>query len=293
MHIAYINKSFSTKSMVTIDQANTIIDKYRADGFILTLRQLYYQFVSRDLIPNQQTEYKRLGSIINDGRLAGLIDWSAIEDRTRNLKNLSHWDSPRDIIDSAVHSYRRDHWEGQSNYVEIWCEKEALSGIFEQAANRWDVPHFSCRGYVSQSEMWRAAIRLIGMIDEGRDVYILYFGDLDPSGIDMDRDIYERLNLFGCPATVERMALTSPQITQYDPPPNPAKITDSRCKAYIQIYGHDSWELDALEPMVLSDIVENRIRSLIDQDQWDEIISKEQGEKYWLRSTAESWKEAE
>ena len=73
---------FRASSLAIIDQANEIIDEYQADGYDLTLRQLYYQFVARNLIPNSQSEYNKLGTAINNGRLAGLIDWDAIKDRT-------------------------------------------------------------------------------------------------------------------------------------------------------------------------------------------------------------------
>src|SRR5580692_12534694 len=98
----FVPRNFSEGSLSLIAAATQIIEEYQADGFTLTLRQLYYQFVSRDLIENKQTEYKRLGSIINDARLAGLIDWSAIEDRTRNVEINSHWDEPSGVIQSAA-----------------------------------------------------------------------------------------------------------------------------------------------------------------------------------------------
>ena len=85
--ITYTPKRFSAGSLAMIEKANEIIADYAAQGFTLTLRQLYYQFVSKDLLPNKQAEYKRLGSVINDARMAGMLDWEAIEDRTRNVKH--------------------------------------------------------------------------------------------------------------------------------------------------------------------------------------------------------------
>ena len=125
--IAYIEKRFAKSSLTIIEQANAIIADYAGQGFNLTLRQLYYQFVSRDLVANKQKEYKRIGSVINDGRLAGLIDWNAIEDRTRNLRGLSHWDNPAEIVDAAVNSYKRDKWENQPYRPEVWIEKEPIA----------------------------------------------------------------------------------------------------------------------------------------------------------------------
>ena len=150
--ICYVERTFSAGSRELIDKANEIIADYAAQGFMLTLRQLYYQFVARGLIPNKQTEYKRLGSVINDARLAGLIDWSAIEDRTRNLRRQPHWGSPQDIIEVALSSFRHDKWKDQKHRIEVWIEKDALVGVIEPTCEELDVPFFACRGYNSQSD---------------------------------------------------------------------------------------------------------------------------------------------
>jgi hypothetical protein len=189
----------------------------------LTLRQVYYQLVSRDLIENSEKSYKHIGNLVNNGRLAGLIDWQAIEDRTRTLRRLSHWETPSEIVESAANQYRRDLWEGQDRYCEVWVEKDALICIVEQAASRLDCPCFSCRGYTSQSEMWGAAMRFIEKSENSRECVLIHLGDHDPSGIDMTRDIRERLAMFGASVDVKRIALNMPQIEEYNPPPNPAK----------------------------------------------------------------------
>ena len=129
----YIGKNFRNSSLALIDKANEIIEDYIAEGYDLTLRQLYYQFVARDIIANRQSEYSRLGSVINDARLAGLIDWNSIIDRTRNYESLGHWDSPASILQSAANSYHIDLREDQDEYVEVWVEKDALVGVIEKA----------------------------------------------------------------------------------------------------------------------------------------------------------------
>jgi hypothetical protein len=144
--IAYRDKSFSRGSLAVIDTARQICAEYQRQGFDLTLRQLYYQFVARGFLANKDTEYKRLGNIINDARLAGLLDWDYIVDRTRNLRGLAHWDEPSSVIDSAAYSYRTDRWANQAHRVEVWIEKDALVGVITNACNRLDVPFFSCRG---------------------------------------------------------------------------------------------------------------------------------------------------
>ncbi len=258
-----------------VKQANTIIAEYQRQGFILTLRQLYYQFVSRDLIKNTMQEYKRLGGIINDGRLAGMIDWSALEDRTRNLERLSTWAGPADIVESTSEQFRVDKWATQPHRVEVWIEKEALAGIIEDVCNEYQVPFLACKGYTSQSEMWSAGQRLLKYRKGKQPPVILHFGDHDPSGIDMTRDIQDRLKLFMGGLEIRRLALNMDQIEQYEPPPNPAKLTDSRIGAYLRDYGNESWELDALEPAVLVNLIRDEIEKLIEPDDWAERDQEE------------------
>ena len=286
--IQYKEIAFKQKSLDMIELVNSVIDEYRAQGYELTLRQAYYQLVARGYIENNERSYKNIGSLINDGRLAGLIDWNSITDRTRNLRNRAHWDQPQDVIYSAKYSYLLDKWEGQPNYVEVWVEKDALIDIVGQACRPLDTPHFSCRGYTSQSEMWSAAQRFIRQKNrEAR--YIIHLGDHDPSGIDMTRDIQERLEMFGADVYVKRVALTMNQVTTYNPPPNPAKITDSRCGKYIDQYGEESWELDALEPQMLVNLIRNEVTALRDDALYQAICEREAQEKGELQLLVDNY----
>lgn len=287
--IQYENLNIGPRILAVIEQANAIIETYAAQGYDLTLRQLYYQFVSRDLIANKQKEYNRLGDIVSKGRRAGLIDWTAIVDRTRSLRSLANWTSPNEIIDGAASQFRLDLWRTQSVYVEVWFEKDALMGVFERAANRYRIPFFSCRGYTSDSEVWVAAQRL-SRISRRRDVVVLHFGDHDPSGLDMTRDITDRLRLFGADSVdVRRLALNMDQVEQYDPPPNPAKETDSRFAKYLDLYGDESWELDALEPTVLARLITDEVSELIDKPEWAIQREAEARAKAELRSIAKQY----
>jgi hypothetical protein len=294
MKLKYKNLRFGADALKVIEIANEIIADYQQQEFSLTLRQLYYQFVSRDLIPNADKEYDKLGNIIDRGRLAGLIDWEAIEDRTRIVRENSHWDSPSDIIDSAAASYKNDLWSSQKTRVQVWIEKDALVGVIEGICRQLDVACFSCRGYSSQSAMWRAAIRF-------RDYYrkheqrtvILHLGDHDPSGVDMSRDIQDRLLLLSndAPVEVKRIALTMAQVRMYNPPPNPAKITDSRATSYIEQYGNQSWELDALEPRALVALVKKHVEALRDDRAYMKAYQKQEYDRRRLTAGAEQWNE--
>ncbi len=287
--ITYIRKDFKSATLAVIEQANSIIDEYQAEGYSLTLRQLYYQFVSRALIPNTLRQYKRLGGIVSDARLAGLIDWDCIEDRTRELEDLSWWRNPGGILHASADWYRTDRWDDQPYRIEVWYEKKALAGVFDRVCSQLEVDHFACIGYVSQSEVWGAAQRLIGYSERGQIPLILHFGDHDPSGIDMTRDIVDRLDTFGCPLEVQRLALNMDQVEEHNPPPNPAKTTDSRYEGYIIEYGDESWELDALEPSVLANLVEEEVLSYRDDEKWEARIEEDESDCERLRLIAEHW----
>jgi len=287
--ICYVPKSFRPDTQGRINQANEIIAEYQAQGFKLTLRQLYYQFVSRDLIPNTVQSYKSLGDVVNDGRLAGLIDWDAIEDRTRNLRSSPHWSSPRSIVRACADQFAVDLWDTQEKYVECWIEKDALVGVIEGVCTELDVPYFACRGYTSQSEMWGAAQRLIEREKAGKNTTIIHLGDHDPSGIDMTRDIQDRLELFGSTAVIHRIALVYDQIEQYNPPPNPAKTTDARYQSYADKYGDESFELDALEPRVIVDLIREAVQDRIDQDAWEEALQRQQNGRDQLGKVSRRW----
>lgn len=284
--IKYQSFNFSKATIAIIARAIEIINEYASDGYDLTLRQLYYQFVSRELIENKQSEYKRLGSIINDARLSGLIDWDSIVDRTRNLQSNPHWESPSEIIESCTKQYRIDMWEGQTCRPEVWIEKDALVGVIEGVCKKYDVPFFSCRGYTSQSEMWAAGQRFIHYEDAGQEPIVFHLGDHDPSGIDMSRDIESRLRIFRCSAVVRRIALNSDQVKQYRLPANPCKLTDVRSQEYIALHGYSSWELDALDPKVITKLIEANITEIIDAKPFKRAAKKWSKDMATLRKIA-------
>jgi hypothetical protein len=293
--IAYLNKVLGKASVAVVAQANTIITEYQGQGFNLTLRQLYYQFVARGFIANRQTEYKRLGSIINDARLAGMIDWNSIEDRTRWLRSTDadHGD-PDKWLSSIYTAFSKSRWDNQPYAVEVWIEKDALVGVVQAACDPLFAPYFACRGYASQSEVWAAAQRMIRYDREGKDTVILHLGDHDPSGIDMTRDIEDRLAMFcrrhgANPPEIRRLALNMDQVDEWQPPPNPAKTTDSRAADYIEKFGDESWELDALDPTTLRDLITDNIEPLIDRDAWDEQERVEEEGQERLKLVADNW----
>lgn len=268
----------STANRIMLERINTILEEYRNDGYVLTLRQLYYQLVSKDIIPNNDREYAKLSNILKKGRMAGIVDWSAIEDRVR-VPKLPYW--VRDVqhaIQDTIEQYRVNRMLGQQRNIEIWVEKDALSNVLFRVTSKYHIRLMVNRGYSSISAMYDAHRRL-----RSGDV-ILYFGDHDPSGKDMIRDIRERMKEFGREVDVRPVALTMEQIHRFNPPPNPAKITDPRAKWYIREYGRTSWELDALPPRELIRLAEEAVEELIDLDQYNRCLDREQRDIEALRS---------
>lgn len=292
MKEAFVSQEFAEKSKALIRQANAILAEYSQQGYRLTLRQLYYQFVSRDLLENNQKNYKRLGEVLNNARLAGLIDWEMIEDRGRETTFVPHWQSPAEIIDTAARSFRIDKWEDQPWYVEVMVEKQALEGVLIPVCRTLDIGFCANKGYSSSSALYETGKRLAGKYHQGKDLLVLYLGDHDPSGIDMTRDVRERLELFSrCPVKVQRLALNMEQVDQYSPPENPAKMTDSRYWQYTEQFGDSSWELDALEPRVLAALVEDSVLAVRDDRAWEQAVARETEMRTVLRTYADEYRQ--
>lgn len=272
----YREKEFSKDHLKIIQATNAIIEDFDRQGFSLTLRQIYYQFVAKGWLPNKQSEYDRLGKIISEGRMAGLVSWTAIEDRNRALMGTTTHESPKRAVEGVAARYRIDKWEDQAWRPEVWVEKAALEDVVGSMCQQLQVDFFACRGYNSQSAQWRAGQRFAGYIRKGQRPIVFHLGDHDPSGLDMTRDNQERLSLFaGTPIIVQRLALNMPQIERYNPPPNPAKQTDSRFADYQQTYGDESWELDALDPKVIHGLIKDAVLQVRDEARWNAMVEKE------------------
>jgi hypothetical protein len=292
-----ILEKFQKPTLAKIAVINGIIAEYQQQGYRMTLRQLYYQLVSRDIIRNMQTEYDNLGKLLRNARYAGLVDWEAIHDQTRFPRSLAHWRDAQDRITQAAQTHRLDRWTDQENRVEIWIEKDALLGVCEGTAQQLDCPIFSNRGYMSASAMWETAqYRIIARQrrDTPQGTIIVHLGDCDPSGQDMSRDLEKRLTEF-CefegydgPRFV-RIALNMDQVNQYQPPPNPVKPKDSRTPGYRRKFGNKCWELDALRPGVINGLIAAEVDKYRDMTKWNATVAKEAQEKELLTDAAEAW----
>ena len=266
----FITGKFSSGTSSILAKAMVIIDTYAEDGYVLTLRQLYYQLVTQNIIPNHPKEYSKLSYLMVKARMSGLVDWDAIEDRTRR-PYLPYWAfNMVDALNDMRDQFRINRQENQDNTIEVWCEKDALSGVLSRLTNKYHIRLCVNRGYSSATAMYDAAKRL-----NVANAHILYLGDHDPSGLDMIRDIEDRLEQFGCTPIVHRLALTYDQIKEYDPPINPTKWKDRRSKKYVEKFGEKCWEVDALPPKVLNKILKDAIEQLVDPAMYSEMLDLE------------------
>jgi hypothetical protein len=298
----YETQRFTPARLAVVEEAERICTDYAAQGYSLTLRQLYYRFIAGDLLPesrrdavagtkNTEKNYKWLGDLVSRGRVGGMIDWNHITDRSRSTEGGDGgWDSPEAAAHSILDWYTISKWDGQPEYVEVWVEKEALSDVISRPAGRWNVSWAACKGNPSSSLVHDAARRLRRFEREGRKTRIIYLGDHDPTGVDINRDIQNRLELFRSTAVVDRIALNMDQVLELDPPPSPVKATDSRTSGYVDTYGTDEcWELDAIEPAALDTLVEEAILSHLDRELWDARVEQESREKRTLEVVSDNW----
>lgn len=283
MKEAFEDCTMRGSTLALVEHCERIVDDYLGQGLTLTLRQLYYQLVQANIVENTERSYKNVGTVLSKARLCGLIDWNAIEDRGRQPRRTQEFDSLKDLVSAALLSYRLPRWEGQERYVELWVEKEALSGVLAPMAREFHVTLMVNKGYSSQSALYEAAQRIVEI---GKDTIIFYLGDHDPSGEDMVRDVRERLEKFtrgDVNLEIDKLALTTAQVKKYKPPPNPAKLTDTRAKDYIAKHGPHSWEVDALNPRQLQAIIREAFENVVDQELMNEVIEREEADKKKLR----------
>lgn len=285
MKIKYREKiGLSKDNLMKLEIINKIIKEYEAQGYKLTLRQLYYQLVSRDVIPNQKSEYQKLSSILVKARMGGVVDWEAIEDRLRKPK-LPYWvSSVQGAVKDTIRQYRLNRQKGQPNYIEVWSEKDALSNVLYRITAEYHIRLMINRGYSSCTAMHDGHTRFDR---RNKPIVILYLGDHDPSGLDMVRDVADRQEEFGSIPEVVHIALTREQIEKYNPPPNFAKTTDPRGTGYINEHGNSSWEVDALPPEVLHKLLTDAIVSRMDMNLYDKVLDQEEEDKDKLRDFAE------
>ncbi len=286
-------KLFTAAHKQLIKQANAIIEEYTKAGYKLTLRQIHYQFVARDWYENTFANYKRLGNVLNAARIAGRVDWDSFDDPTRVLRRIAVFNDPETAVQRVADTFKLDPWDEQpiKRRIEVWVEKDAATSIVRPTCNALRIAYFSCRGYSSSSGLYEAAKRLKAYKDAGYEVLVLYAGDHDPSGVQMTDSTIEKVNMFaGDDIDIRRIALTMEQVREYDPPANFVKDKDARTKWYVETFGtEDCWELDALKPQVIDQLIRSHVEPLIDREAWDKTLADEKEHLATLAAIMEDW----
>jgi len=258
----------------------------------LTIRQIYYRLISPpfQLFANTLSNYKGFDKILTRAREKEEVDWRRIEDRSRTtIGGDGGFDSPEDFMDYVMRrtkgmwqGYSRPAWRDQPNYLEVWVEKDALATLVSTVADGFNVLTYPSRGYSSFTRVMEAIEDRFAQVDESREIFVIHLTDHDPSGLDMTRDVEERIRQYWPDAdrlTIERVALTFDQVKKFDLASNPTKSADPRATTYVAQYGDQCWELDALPPDELEKIVDRAIRSYIEDTIWNANVRQIEKEK--------------
>jgi hypothetical protein len=263
------------KTQKIIDAARAVLE----DDNPMTLRQVYYRLVATHVVENSKNSYQAVGRAIVQARKSGEIAWEWIEDRLRRPRNNRGFDDAEQYLRQKLDfgGYHRDPWEDRTDSkVELWVEKDALSGVFEPYASHYYLTLNIGRGYDGWSSIHNAATRY----DDWDEVTILYFGDFDPSGEDMVRSLEDRLTELGAiHVEVKKCALNLEDVTLYNLPPDFAKKTDSRARGFIEKFGDLAVELDALPPAVLRARIQEEIENHVDMELFQQQKTIESEEK--------------
>jgi hypothetical protein len=244
----------------------------------MTVRQVYYQLVSRQVLENSRSQYQAVSNLLVEARKEGTIPWNWVEDRLRRPRHVPMWGGLREFAETARQAYRRDVWATQPQYLEVWLEKDALSGIFEDALESYGVTLNVGRGYDGWDSIHNAAARF----SDGAGVTVLYFGDFDPSGEDMVRSLRDRLAFFGCKPTIVKVALAEEDVRRYSLPPDFTKATDTRRAAFVAKYGDVAVELDALPIAVLRARLLEEVETRMDLEALSAVHDAERSDRQRL-----------
>ena len=272
------------KSLKLLAQVQEIIKSY---DFALTLRQIYYQLVAKQNIPNQQSEYRKLSRLCVLGRDEGILPEDAFADRLRQIDKPDSYLDLDDFMNTVRRSYRKDKWQDQAAYVEVWTEKDALRSVLTEITYSYDVNLMVVRGQVSRTAIYESYKRFAEKIDEGKDCFLYYAGDFDPSGLSIYHSLVDRIRRFGDAGeyiSFKRIALTSEQIEEYNLPSDPAKQKDPNCKRFIDEYGDGVVELDSLPPDVLRILVKECIEKHLDHGLFEQVQKVELEEQIKLQT---------
>jgi hypothetical protein len=143
----------------------------------MTVRQVFYQATVRGLVAKTENGYQMVATDLANMRKEGELPYGWIADNTRWMRKPRTFDSMQEALQDTARFYRRGLWSSADRYVEIWLEKDALSGVIIPVTSEYDVPLMVARGYASLSFLSSAAE---AVAEEDRPCYIYQLGDHDP-----------------------------------------------------------------------------------------------------------------
>jgi hypothetical protein len=259
-----------------------------------TVRQVYYQAVTRGLIDKTEKEYDAtVCRLLGDMREHDLIPFEWIADNTRWKRRPVTYTGLSQAVDALASKYRRNLWEDAEDYVEVWVEKDALAGVIVEETDPLDVPLMVAKGYTSKSYAYGAAQDIAAEMRRLKRILIYHCGDSDPSGEDAARDIEEKLRRYvqrfrrlgeSVDLHFERIAVLDEQIERWNLPLRPNKQRDSRTKKFHRQAG--SVELDAIPARELRKLVREAIEPHVDEDLHDALKRRQDGEQKYLQQWA-------
>ena len=280
--------------MMKYTDVASLVNEILAQYDSATIRQIYYRMVSPpyQYMDNTRSMYCSFDAMLTRAREEGLVDWRKIADHTRNniTPDEYYYDDAMDYLETKREglrwwsfNYNVDYWENQPYCVRVFIEKDALAQVVSSVALEYKITTIPGRGYNSVTQ-------LMALADEFRQIdksiIVLYFGDFDPTGLDIDRSASERLSAYSeTDIKLVRMALTESDIQGL--PPNPTKASDPRAEGYVQKYGNRCWELDALPPNELQNRVRASIKAYIDEVQWQKDREREKADRDYVDEVAE------
>ncbi len=254
----------------------------------MTVRQLYYQLVARGL-PKTEQAYDRVQEATVQMRLARRLPYGKIADGSRTRTQVASYSNLGEALEHTQSFYRRDYWQNSPYRVEVWCEKDALTGVIQPICNEYGVTYVATRGFPSMTLVYESAMIMStydGASLNGQRTRLYYFGDHDASGRSISDGLPERLRSHGARVDVLRRALEPHQVRAYGLPTRPNKKSDSRRRAFAERYGDESVELDALPPGVLEGLVRDCITENIDPAIWEQLEVAEESERTILADLA-------
>jgi hypothetical protein len=257
MKITYTAYRPQKRTREKIDQINAILEEYAMQGFQMTIRQLYYQMVSRELIPFSNSEYDKLLDLIGNARNGGMIDWSHIVDRSRDSYRVPLFESVDDALQQAAQRYHVDIWEGMPLKPVIWFEKAGLSQIIGTVANSYNIEYMATRGENSLTWLHNSS--------QDRDTVILYLGDHDGHGVQISDGMAEKVRLYsGSRVQFHRIGISLQQGEEISAPKIPLKdvrnLSFDYKKRFTCNYGY---EIDAFSPEQLANLLHDEVQKFI------------------------------